>query len=367
MLIRKGKYAKLLMPLSRLYGIVVWLRNSLFDYNIIKSKTYDIPIICVGNISVGGTGKTPHVEYILGLISKEKKVAVVSRGYKRKTKGLVVANKKTTSREIGDEPYQIKKKFPNVKVVVDGNRRRAIDYLLSLEQGKRPDVIVMDDGFQHRYVKPSFSIVLQNYDSPFNNAELLPYGDMRENVKAIYRADCIIVTKCPDDLKPMAYRIVERELNLYPHQSMFFSKIKYCEPKQMDCFFDHDMISPIIPDHSKVILLAGIANPDPMIEYLDRKYKVECELIFEDHKYFNQQNIRYIEDAYHDCKREKQNLYIITTEKDLVRINEVRDMIDQEILKYIYYLPIETEIIFDRYNFDKLIKFKSSSQSLKNI
>lgn len=367
MLIRKGKYSKILIPLSRLYAIGVWVRNALFDNKIIKSKTYDIPIICVGNISVGGTGKTPHVEYILSIISKEKKVAVVSRGYKRKTKGLVVANKKSTAREIGDEPYQIKKKFPNVKVVVDGNRRRAIEYLLSLDQTKRPDVIVMDDGFQHRYVKPSFSIILQSYDSPFNKSEMLPYGDMREDVKAIYRADCIIVTKCPTEIKPMEYRIVERDLNLFPHQYMFFSRIKYCEPKQMDCFFDQNKESPTIPDHSKIILLAGIANPDPMIEYLDIKYKLECELIFEDHKYFNKKSISYIEDAYWDYKKENQDLYIITTEKDLVRINEVKEMLDEEIQKFIYYLPIETEIVFDKYKFDKLIKFKSSRQSLKNI
>lgn len=363
---RKGKYSKILIPLSRLYGIGVSLRNALFDSGIIKSRKYDIPIICVGNISVGGTGKTPHVEYILNLISKEKKVAVVSRGYKRKTKGMVVSNKKSTPSEIGDEAYQIKKKFPLVKVVVDSNRRRAIEYLLSLEQSKRPDVIVMDDGFQHRYVKPSFSIILQSYDHPFSDDELLPYGDMREDVKAIYRADCIVVTKCPAHIKPMDFRIVERDLNLFPHQYMFFSKMKYHEPKHIDSFVDSTIVSSVIPNHAKILILAGIANPAPMIEYLEKRYEVEGELIFEDHKNFTPKNIRYIMDSYREYKEEGKDLYIITTEKDLVRINEVRDMFDQEVLKFMYYLPIETEILFDKQNFDRLIRLKSSRQGLKN-
>lgn len=352
--IRKGKYAKLLIPLSYMYRLGVSLRNLCFDNGILKSESYPIPIICVGNIAVGGTGKTPHVEYILRIISRTKKVAVVSRGYKRKTKGLVIATKNSTPRDIGDEPYQIMNKFPNVKVVVDANRRRAIRHLLALKDDKRPDVILLDDGFQHRYVKPSFSILLQDYSNPMKTDSMLPYGNLREKPSARFRCDCIIVTKCPEDIKPIEYRIMERDLNLYPHQRVFFSSIRYHRLKKISNITLIETYEDI-SKHTKVIAVAGIADPNNMLNYIAKHYGLVEELIFNDHHNFTAKDLRDIEDALYYHKENYDNTIIITSEKDAVRLNELRDSIDEAVFDSIYYLPIEVMIRLNRKEFDRMI------------
>ena len=203
---------KNLLPFSWLYGLGVGFRNMLFEMGILKSRSYDVPVISVGNITVGGTGKTPHVEYLIRLLKDKMNVAVLSRGYKRKSHGFVLANEKTPMRDIGDEPYQMKQKFPEVTLAVDRKRTHGIERLISGENGKKIDVILLDDAFQHRYVKPGINILLVDYHRLVIYDTLLPAGRLREPVKAKDRADIVIVTKCPRDLKPMEFRVITKAM-----------------------------------------------------------------------------------------------------------------------------------------------------------
>ena len=214
---------KNLLPLSWFYGLGVGFRNLLFEMGILKSRSFNVPVISVGNITVGGTGKTPHVEYLIRLMKDRAKVAVLSRGYKRKSHGFVLASKNTTVNDIGDEPYQMKTKFPDITVAVDRKRTRGIDKLTSGEQVKDTDVILLDDAFQHRYVKPGINILLVDYHRLIIYDALLPAGRLREPVKSKDRADIVIVTKCPKDLKPMEFRVITKAMKLYPYQQLFFS------------------------------------------------------------------------------------------------------------------------------------------------
>ena len=219
------KINKALRPLSWLYGVGVKLRNTMFNIGVLKSRAFDIPVISVGNITVGGTGKTPHVEYLIRLLQDRFRVAVLSRGYKRSSKGFVQANAATTMPEIGDEPYQMKQKFPNITIAVDKNRCHGIDQLVANDQ--KLDVILLDDAFQHRYVKPGINILLVDYHRLIIYDELLPAGRLREPLEGKDRADIVIVTKCPKDLKPMEYRVITKAMNLFPYQQLFFSTIEY--------------------------------------------------------------------------------------------------------------------------------------------
>ena len=229
----KKRNNPLLYPLSWLYGLGVGLRNFLFDQGVLKQQAYPIPLICVGNITVGGTGKTPHVELLISILREQRRIAVISRGYKRKSRGLKDVTLTSTADEVGDEPKQIKQKYPEVRFVVDGNRRRAMAYLLALPEAERPDVVLLDDGFQHRYVHPSFSILLIDAQRELHDDELLPLGGLREPATARYRADCIILTKCPHNMRPITLRIMQRNLALYPHQRIFFSRIEYQQPRSV--------------------------------------------------------------------------------------------------------------------------------------
>jgi len=216
-----------LTPLSWLYGFIVWIRNLLFDTGMLKSRTFNVPVISVGNITVGGSGKTPHVEYMVTLLHKRVRTAVLSRGYKRKSKGFVIAKNNTKIQEIGDEPYQMHQKFPDIIVAVDANRCHGIETLLSLPDTKNVNVILLDDAFQHRYVKPGLNILLTDYHRIITDDVLLPAGRLREPVNGKDRADIVIVTKCPPEMKPMEYRVLQRNMNLFPYQHLFFTTIIY--------------------------------------------------------------------------------------------------------------------------------------------
>ncbi|MDO4802473.1 MAG: tetraacyldisaccharide 4'-kinase, partial [Prevotellaceae bacterium] len=220
------------LPLSWGYGLAVFLRNELFDLGILKSQEFDIPIIGVGNITVGGTGKTPCVEYLIRLLKDDCKVAVLSRGYKRKTKGYVLANDNTPATDIGDEAFQIKQKFPEVIVAVDEKRVDGIKHLLQLNP--KPDVVILDDCYQHRYVKPGINILLMDYNNMPDKDKLLPAGRLREPVSSRIRADIIIVTKCPADLKPIDFRVLTKEVGVYPYQRVYFSSIQYQALRKME-------------------------------------------------------------------------------------------------------------------------------------
>ena len=212
------KINKWLLPLSWCYGLVVKLRNFLFETGALKSRSFTVPVIAVGNITVGGTGKTPHVEYLVDLLKNQFNVAVLSRGYKRKSKGFIIAQQDTPVHEIGDEPYQMKQKFPSVTIAVDKKRCHGIDMLM--DNDSKLDVVLLDDAFQHRYVKPGVNILLVDYHRLIIYDTLLPAGRLRESLDGKDRADIVIVTKCPKELKPMEYRVITKAMHLYPYQKM---------------------------------------------------------------------------------------------------------------------------------------------------
>ncbi len=248
-----------LLPLSWLYGWGVNLRNKLYDAHILKQKKYDIPVICVGNLTVGGTGKTPHIEYLVKLLSSRYKVCVLSRGYKRKSRGFVEVEPDSDVEDVGDEPLQIKQKFPDALVVVDKNRNKAIEKILKMQEDKKPDVILMDDGYQHRSVIPSLSILLVDSNRPIFEDTLLPAGNLREPLSAKARASIVLVTKCDPQMRPIDFRIYANGLDLFPYQSLYFTSFDYGDLKPLFPDFQSEeiMLNDLRKKH--VVLVTGIA------------------------------------------------------------------------------------------------------------
>ncbi|NDV84443.1 tetraacyldisaccharide 4'-kinase [Bacteroides sp. 51] len=335
------KINKWLYPVSFLYGMGVGLRNKLFDWGILQSKSFDIPIICIGNIAVGGTGKTPHTEYLINLLKDKYRVAVLSRGYKRRTKGYVLSDSGSSVRSIGDEPYQIKKKFPHITVAVDEKRVRGIENLCKLDKPKI-ELILLDDAFQHRYVEAGMNIILTDYHRLFCDDALLPAGRLREPEKAKNRAQLVIVTKCPEDIKPIDYNIIAKRLGLFPYQKLFFSSFQYGNlipvfPKTN--ITARNLSSLKRSEH--VLLVTGIASPTIMKEEICR-YTRHVELLsFGDHYNFKNKDIKLITDQFNKLQGEK---IIITTEKDATRL-ATHPAISEELKKHIYALPIEIKIL----------------------
>jgi tetraacyldisaccharide 4'-kinase len=339
------KIKKVLLPLSWLYGMGVWFRNKLFDWGILPGEEFSVPIISIGNISVGGTGKTPHTEYLIRLLSSRFRIAVLSRGYKRKTSGFILADDKADASTIGDEPYQMYRKFPEALIAVDGNRRRGITNLLALPKDKRPDIILLDDAFQHRYVKPSLSILLTDSNRLMYEDELLPAGRLREPAKNKSRAEMIIVTKCPEDIKPIDYRIIGKNLNLYPYQSLFFTSFKY---GNLIPVFPEGQQTPrdlktIKLQKGKILLVTGIAAPQGLITELNKYSNYVDVLNYSDHHVFSDVDLAEIKQKYDLISGE--NKIIITTEKDAVRLMDHPNLNDN-IKKALYYLPVE--IVFNQ-------------------
>lgn len=332
---------KWLLPLSWLYGLIVCFRNRLFAWGILKQETFDVPVICIGNITVGGTGKTPHTELLIRILHEKYKVAVLSRGYKRKTSGFVLAAKESTSLDLGDEPFQIKQKFPEVIVAVDADRRRGIRKLLELNSP--PNVILLDDAFQHRYVKPSFTILMSNYNRPMNLDRLLPAGRLREPASYASKANMIIVSKCPDDLKPIDYRIISHEINAYPYQDLFFTTFAYKNIKPV--FVNNIGTKPLdYLTNKHILLVTGIASPI-MIKNKLKEYASKLEMMtFPDHHNFTPKDIDNIQKQFDTI--ESNNKIIIVTEKDASRLI-LSDNIKEELKSYIYYLPIEVVFMDD--------------------
>lgn len=342
----------LLSPLSHLYGIGVRFRNQLFDWKLLSSESYPIPVICIGNLAVGGTGKTPHTEYIIRLLKDDYRIAVLSRGYKRKTSGFILANEQSTSLEIGDEPYQIKHKFPDILVAVDADRREGISKLLALPKEQRPEVVLLDDAFQHRYVTPSFSIVLTDYHRLFYNDKLLPAGRLREPANGIRRADMVIVTKCEEDMKPIEYRIIEENMKLLAHQSIHFTHIAYDELKPVFAGQAKAIRRKEIRKDDELLALAGIATPDGFIKEVRKFSDKVTPLIFPDHHAFDKSDIRRIKNVFD--KIGSANKYILTTEKDAARLQD-NPNIPEAWKARMYYLPITIEFCLDK-NFDDEIR-----------
>lgn len=343
----------LLAPLSYLYGVGVRFRNQLFNWGVLPVEQFPVPVICIGNLAVGGTGKTPHTEYIIRLLHRRYRVAVLSRGYKRKTSGYILATLESTSRDIGDEPYQIRQKFPDLLVAVDTDRRRGIRNLLSLPENERPEVILLDDGFQHRYVKPSFSIILTDYHRLFYYDKLLPMGRLREQDSAVRRADVVIVTKCEKDLKPIEFRIMEDGMKLLAHQELLFSQIIYGDLKPV---FPGEAPKRVLRDirrNDDVLLLSAIANPVPLEEELDKYSKKVVPVNYPDHHEFTDKDFKRLKAVFEEMPSSEK--LIIVTEKDAARLVD-NPLLPEEWRKELYKLPITISFCGKRENlFNELL------------
>ena len=340
----EGDFIKInewLLPLSWLYGIGVRIRNWMFNIGVLKSQSYNIPIIAVGNITVGGSGKTPHVEYLINLLHEKLKVGVLSRGYKRKSHGYVLADNDTTMPEIGDEPYQMKHKFNDIYVAVDKHRREGIRRLTNDSATKDVDVILLDDAYQHRYVKPGINILLVDYHRLIIYDKLLPAGRMREPKEGKSRADIVIVTKCPKDLKPMEFRVLKRAMDLYPYQELYFTTLQYESLKPV--FGGERLPVDSLPRGVNILLLTGIASPQQMIVDLQPVSRNITPMTFRDHHQFTASDIERINSTFAAMPSPKT---IITTEKDATRLTHI-DGISEEVKKNIYALPIRIRFMLD--------------------
>ena len=338
---------KKLLPLGWLYGIGVGFRNMLFEMGVLKSQSYSIPIISIGNITVGGTGKTPHVEYLIRLLKGKMNVAVLSRGYKRKSRGFLVAQEDTPMQKIGDEPYQMKQKFPEITVAVDKKRTRGIERLTAGAAKKDIDVVLLDDAFQHRYVKPGINILLTDYHRLFIYDELLPVGRLREPIRSKDRADIVIVTKCPRDLKPMEFRVITKALSLYPYQQLYFSTHEYDTPRALFPEAADHQTAPKSIDYlagKNVLLLTGIASPEQMEHDLTPIVANLTPLSFSDHHQFKSKDVTRINDTFNSLPEPKM---IVTTEKDATRLTQVEGL-SEEVRKSLYVLPIHITLMQDQ-------------------
>lgn len=340
-----------LTPFSFLYGLGVKIRNKLFDWGILPSEQFPIPIICIGNLAVGGTGKTPHTEYVIRLLKKRYRIAVLSRGYKRKTTGYILATQQHTSREIGDEPFQIRQKFPEIIVAVDADRRRGIRNLLTLPEDKRPEVILLDDGFQHRYVRPSFSIILTDYHRKFFADKLLPVGLLREPADAVRRTDVVIVTKCEHEIKPIEYRIMEEDMHLLAHQQVFFTRVAYKDLKPLFPEAGPRVLRDI-RRNDDVLVVSGIANPSPFEDEIKRYSKKVTCLNYPDHHDFTKKDFKELAELFNAMTSTEK--LIVVTEKDAARMQN-NPHFPEEWKKVIYTLPIAIAFHGKRENLNELL------------
>lgn len=335
------KIHKWLYPLSFLYGVGVNFRNKLFDWKIIRSHSFDVPVICIGNITVGGTGKTPHTEYLIKLLKQEFQVAVLSRGYKRKSKGYVLATPETIITQIGDEPYQMKQKFPEIHVAVDADRCNGIEQLCDSHITPEVEVVLLDDAFQHRYVKPGISILLVDYHRMIDEDALLPAGRLREPARGKKRANIVIVTKCPHDIKPIDYRIISKQMDLYPYQKLYFSTLTYGELTPLDHEESPRPLNSLEKDE-KVLLLTGIASPEQLKQDLENYTSNIDSVSFPDHHAFTAKDLLLVKQRFEQMEGNKK--LIITTEKDATRLIG-HPQLDEELKKSIYVLPVEIKIL----------------------
>lgn len=329
-----------LKPLSWLYGFGVGVRNELFNLKLLKSKEFDIPVIGVGNITVGGTGKTPCVEYLVNLLKNYCRLAVLSRGYKRKSKGFVIVNidkHRTTSIDVGDESFQMKSKFPDVIVAVDEKRVDGIEKLLRLPE--KPELIILDDCYQHRYVKPGLNILLIDYNRMISEDCLLPAGRLREPASNRDRADIIIVTKCPADMKPIDFRVLTKTVDTFPYQKLFFSTIIYENLRKGLTEGKNRSLTDL--ENTNVLLLSGIATPEQLHEDLAHYTSKITPLFFPDHHDFNDEDVKKINFTFAGMAEPK---LVITTEKDEVRLKNTYGL-SEDVKDHLYVLPITMQII----------------------
>lgn len=326
--------------MSKIYGMVTGLRNCFFNWGIFKQRTFDVPVVVVGNIAVGGSGKTPHVEYIIEALRSSYKIGVLSRGYKRHTKGFILASHRSTPLDIGDEPYQIYQKYGgDVTVAVCEDRCKGIEEMLRINP--EINLMLLDDAFQHRYVKPAVSIVLTEFNRPIFFDKMLPLGRLRESARARYRADMILVTKCPEKIKPVEYRIFKNHLSLYPYQKLYFSRFRYNNLQPV--FPDNARQIPYLEylsDQDRLLIVSGIANPKPFVRHIKRFKSLVKIQVFPDHHNFSRKDLDLINNRFESINA--RNKYIITTEKDAVRLAN-NPYFPPALRPYIFYLPVKVE------------------------
>ncbi|HDR89348.1 MAG TPA: tetraacyldisaccharide 4'-kinase [Bacteroidetes bacterium] len=334
---------RFLLPLSWVYGLVIWCRNFLYDVNLISSRAYPVPVISVGNITVGGTGKTPHIEYLIGLLHEKYRLAVLSRGYRRKTRRFMIGQADSSVSDIGDEARQIKNKFPEVTVAVDRKRTRGIERLL--KQNPPPDVILLDDAFQHRRVKPGLNMLLIDCQRPISRDYLLPAGRLREHAMEKRRAHTILVTKCPEKMTPMERRILINDTRPYPYQKIFFSTFRYTDPVPV---FPEDTEFPgkqvVKTEKYQILLVTGIANNRPLKKHVRGFQARFKELRFPDHHNYNLSDVKNIIAEFEKLPGNKK--IILTTEKDAMRLKEKK--FPEHIRQNMYYVPVEIAILFEK-------------------
>jgi tetraacyldisaccharide 4'-kinase len=343
----------LLYPLSLIFGLITGIRNFLYNTGILQSVEFRFPVICVGNITVGGTGKTPHTEYLAELLRKDFKVATLSRGYKRKTSDFRIALEGSLVSEIGDEPLQIFRKFPDIIVAVDRNRVKGINRIMQTFPGT--EVVILDDAFQHRRVTPGFSILLSDFERPMTKDNLLPYGNLREYKENMRRADIILITKSPTDLSAIQRRVIVKEIDKAPYQNLYFTSISYQTPVPVFNLKPAGETQPVPVElkGSGIVLVTGIANPVPLKDHLQKSAGEIIHLSFPDHHNFTENDIRNISSAFMNI--ESSVKYLFTTEKDAVRLREFTNI--AEIIKQaFYYIPVGINFLNeDRDEFDNLI------------
>ncbi len=338
----------LLYPVSLLYGLIMLVRNKLFDWNVIHSKSFDIPLISVGNLATGGTGKSPHIEYLIRLLQDEYRVATLSRGYKRKTKGFLLAEKDHGVTDLGDEPAQFASKFNRVLVAVDENRVRGIKKLLA--QPEPPEVILLDDAFQHRKVRPGLSLLLTDFYHLYSKDYMLPTGNLREFKSGAKRADAIIVTKTPKVLSPFTRQRVEEELKPQSGQPLFFSYIRH---GKLTAIPGIDFRPEGRSHYSAALLIAGIANPYPLEMHLKDKINHVETITFKDHHQFTGKDVEDIIEQFDRILF--KNKIMVTTEKDMMRLKHPDLLIKLKTLP-LCYVPMEVRINKeDREAFDKFV------------
>lgn len=323
-------------PAALLYKAGVCFRHDLFDKGILKGERFKIPIICIGNITVGGTGKTPMAEMVIGYMMKRHNVALLSRGYGRRTKGYLEVQTTSHYREVGDEPLQIKKKFPDILVVVCKKRVEAIRRIQ--QEHPEVDLIIMDDGFQHRYVIPKVNILMVDSTRPIQHDEMLPLGTLRDTPDQLYRANYFVVTKCPEKMAPIDRRILHKVLIQYANQSIYFTRFESFMPQPI---FSEGEQMPFMPDQ-EVISLSGIGNPKPFLTTLHSRYNVVEEMTLDDHHVYRVRDIHRMS----DLLLKHPNAVIMTTEKDAVKLTRSKKF-SEELRKKLYYIPINISFIED--------------------
>ena len=331
----------LLAPLSLIYGSITSIRNFLFDVGILNSKKFDIPIICVGNLSVGGNGKTPHVDYLAKTLKGKYKVAIISRGYKRKNYNFSYVEINSSVKDVGDEPLMLKKRNPNITVVVCGDRIKAVNKLK--KDKPSTELILLDDGFQHRWINSSLNLLLTNINKPFYKDYLLPLGNLRENRSECRRADCIIITNYQKAYDTHKKEIISNILKYYNKQ-IIFSSIKYQKPIGV---FNNEILDDL--NERKIILITGIANSIELKTHLNKKSEIIKHFKFDDHYNYYKEDIMNILSFYKTLEDNKK--LILTTEKDKDKLIQYEDLFKGCEL---YYLPIEVELN-NKEEFDKII------------